>query len=258
MTLKNVLRILGAYAWSFGETLIDKPTLNKSMLSTNIKFYTTLKWINILSSFLLFVPVFGSLGDFHLPHMLGYLIMAFLGYSTWIFQGITGVPIYEETRFLILMHLTLHSFFGLWHEFYNKFALFDDFLHIFGGFWGAFFLFPFIFGSAIAWSNLPQKAVRWKVWLSGISIVNMIGVFWEIGEFISDKIFGGYPGYRMAQENSLDDTMLDLIYNNIGATIGILVFWWYLKRSKDINTFVKDMGKKLGEFFREESTILGP
>jgi hypothetical protein len=44
--------------------------------------------------------------------MLGYLIMAFLGYSTWIFQGITGVPIYEETRFLILMHLTLHSF--LW------------------------------------------------------------------------------------------------------------------------------------------------
>jgi hypothetical protein len=62
----------------------------------------------------------------------------------------------------------------------------------------------------------------------------------------------------MAQENSLDDTMLDLIYNNIGATIGILVFWWYLKRSKDINTFVKDMGKKLGEFFSEESTILGP
>jgi hypothetical protein len=83
----------------------------------------------------------------------------------------------------------------------------------------------------------------------------MIGVFWEIGEFISDKIFGRYPGYRMAQE-SLNDTMLDLIFNNFGATIGILLFWRYLKRSKDINTFVKDMGNKLGEFFVKEKELL--
>lgn len=255
MTARDVLTILGAYARSFGESLVDKPTINKSILSNNIKFYKTLKWINILASFLLFVPVFGSIRDFNLPHMVGYLIMASFGYSTWIFQGITGVPIYEETRFLTLLHLTLHSFFGIWLEFYNNFPLFDDFLHCFGGFWGGFSLFPFIFGSAIAWSNLPPKAVEWKVWLSGMSIVNMIGVFWEIGEFISDKIFGGYPGYRMAQE-SLDDTMLDLIFNNFGATIGILLFWWYLKRSKDINTFVRDMGNKLGEFFVKEKEIL--
>jgi hypothetical protein len=50
--------------------------------------------------------------------------------------------------------------------------------------------------------------------------------------------------------------MLDLIFNNFGATIGILLFWWYLKRSKDINTFVRDMGNKLGEFFVKEKELL--
>ena len=52
----------------------------------------------------------------------------------------------------------------------------------------------------------------------------------------------------MAQENSLNDTMLDLIYNNIGASIGILVFWWYLRKSRDVNAFMEKMGRKLGEF----------
>lgn len=256
MTLKHVLTIFGAYAHSFGEALIDKPIINKSILSSNINFYKTLKWINIIASFILFVPVFGSIRDFNLPHMINYLIMAFFGYSTWIFQSVTGVPIYEETRFLTLLHLTFHSFFGMWFGFYNNFVFFDDILHIFGGFWGGFALFPFIFGSSIVWTHLPPKAIKWKVWLSGLSIVNLIGVFWEIIEYISDKIFAGYPGYRLAQENSLDDTMLDIIYNNVGATIGILVFWWYLKRSKDINTFVKDVGKKLGEFFEKEKDLL--
>jgi hypothetical protein len=252
VTAKNVIEILSAYARSFGETLIDKPTINKSLLTSNVKIYKSLKWLNIVCSLLLFVPAFASIGDFNLPHMIGYIVMAFLGYATWIFQGITGVPMFEETRFLTLLHLVLHSFFGMWLGFYNNFALFDDLLHVFGGFWGGFSLFPFIFGSAIAWSNLPPKAIKWKVWLSGIAIVNMAGVFWEIGEFVSDKIFGGYPGYRMAQENSLDDTMIDLIYNNIGATIGILLFWSYLRKSGDINTFMKNMGEKLGEFFEKK------
>ena len=253
MTPKNVIEILGAYARSFGETLIDRPTINKSILTGSVRIYKILKWTNIVCSFLLFVPVFASIGDFNLPHIIGYFVIAFLGYSTWIFQGITGVPVFEETRFLTLLHLVLHSFFGVWLEFYNNFARFDDFLHIFGGFWGGCLLFPFIFGSAIAWSNLPPRAIKWKVWLSGIAIVNMAGVFWEIAEFVSDKIFGGYPGYRMAQENSLNDTMTDLIYNNIGATIGILLFWSYLRKSADINAFMGNMGKKLDEFFRKES-----
>jgi len=102
---KNVIEILGAYARSFGETLIDRPTINKSILKGNVRIYTYIKWINVLCSLLPFVPVFASIGDFNLPHMIGYVVKAILGYSTWILQGITGVPIFEETRFLTLLHL---------------------------------------------------------------------------------------------------------------------------------------------------------
>ena len=249
MQIKSIRSRLSAYAHSFADVMADRSLINSSLLSASFSFYNALKWFNVFFSFLLFVPVFGSLLSFNLPHMLGFLIMAFLGYATWIFQGITGIPIFEEIRFLTLLHLTLHSFFGMWLEFYNRFPLFDDILHIHGGFFGAVAMFPFILGSTIAWSDLPPKAVKWKVWFSALAIVNMVGVFWEIGEFISDKIFSNYPGYRMAQENSLDDTMLDLIYNNVGASIGILLFWGYLRKSRDLNAFMKKMGRELVVFF---------
>lgn len=249
MKLKSMFTTLKVYANSFAEAMSDISLINSSLLSGKMSFYKMLKWFNIFFSFLMFVPVYYSIIDFNLPHFLGYLVMAFLAYFTWIFQGITGVPMFEEVRFLTLLQLTLHSVVGMWLEFYNKFPLFDDVLHIYGGFWGGVSLFPFILGSTLAWSNLPHRAVKWKVWASGLAIVNMIGVFWEIGEYVSDRMFKNYPGYRLAQEASLDDTMLDLIYNNVGATIGILFFWWYLKRSRDINAIMEQMGRRLGEFF---------
>ncbi len=246
--IRSIMGVLSVYMRSFVDVMSDRSLMNRSLFSSNLSIYRALKWFNIAFSFLLFIPVFASLVSFNLPHLLGYLIMAFLGYATWIFQGITSVPIFEEIRFLALLHLNLHSVFGMWLEFYNRFVIYDDILHIHGGFLGAVAIFPFVLGSSLAWSNLPECAVKWKVWFSALSIVNMFGVFWEIFEFISDRIFRNYPGYRMAQENSLNDTMLDLIYNNIGASIGILVFWWYLRKSRDVNAFMEKMGRKLGEF----------
>jgi hypothetical protein len=244
----SIVEVLSNYMRSFVDVMSDRSLMNRSLLSSNLNIYKALKWFNIAFSFLLFIPVFASLLSFNLPNLLSYLIMAFLGYATWIFQGITGVPIFEEIRFMALLHFNLHSVFGMWLQFYDRFVLYDDLLHIHGGFIGAVAIFPLALGSSIAWSNLPEHAVKWKVWFSALSIVNMFGVFWEIFEFVSDRIFRNYSGYRMAQENSLNDTMLDLIYNNIGATIGILVIWWYLKNSRDVNAFIEKMGRTLGEF----------
>lgn len=47
--------------------------------------------------------------------------------NSWVLnvesQGIIGVPIFEETRFLTLLHLLLNSLFGMWLEFYRNFVL---------------------------------------------------------------------------------------------------------------------------------------
>ncbi len=103
--IRSIMGVLSVYLRSFVDTMSDRSLMNRSLFSSNLNVYRALKWFNIVFSFLLFIPVFASLASFNLPHLLGYLIMAFLGYATWIFQGITGVPIFEEIRFLVLLHL---------------------------------------------------------------------------------------------------------------------------------------------------------
>ncbi|WP_233488406.1 hypothetical protein [Petrotoga sp. 9PW.55.5.1] len=90
-----------------------------------------------------------------------------------------------------------------------------------------------------------------KVFIITLSIVMTLGVFWEISEFISDLMFRGYPGYRLAQEDSLFDTMTDFIGNFIGAIIGINLFWATLKKinkTRDMDSLLERIGKALEDY----------
>jgi hypothetical protein len=87
------------------------------------------------------------------------------------------------------------------------------------------------------------------------SIVAMLGVFWEIGEFTSDLIFKNYEGYRLAQEGSLTDTMSDLIENQAGAAVGIFLFWNTLKKlnkNRDVYLMLEKISLALRNFFQKQ------
>ncbi len=90
-----------------------------------------------------------------------------------------------------------------------------------------------------------------KVFVVTLSIVMTLGVFWEVGEFTSDLIFRDYPGYRLAQEDSLFDTMTDFIGNFIGSLTGIYIFWNTLKRlnkTRDMNSLLERIGSALRDY----------
>ncbi|MFA7569471.1 MAG: hypothetical protein WCY40_06355, partial [Defluviitoga tunisiensis] len=68
-------------------------------------------------------------------------------------------------------------------------------------------------------------------------------------------IFRNYPGYRLAQEDSLFDTMTDFIANLIGTITGLGVFWMTLKKlnkSRDMDSLFERMGKALKDYVNQE------
>jgi len=187
--------------------------------------YNVYKYINFILSFIIFIPIVISLIEMNIPHFINFSVCAFGIYLTWIFERVTKSTIFKEMKTYTIVQISLHSFFGSWLEFYDRFEYFDDILHISGGIWFSFIIFPIILGSELAYSRSKIPSLLWKVNIFTFSLSVTFGVFWEILEFTSDQIFQNYPGYRLTQEGSLIDTMGDLIFDCVGAVLGIMLFW---------------------------------
>ena len=234
--------------------LINDTEVKETLFSSNTKFFVFFRWMNLFFSFVALIPVIHSAINFNLPHFLGYLLSFLLIDFIWVFEWVTKSTIFEEIRFFSILQITLHSFFGMWLGFYNSYPIFDDILHITGGMWLVSFLFPLVLGSELIWSRTISKTLLFKIYIYMFSIVAMIGVFWEIGEFTSDLIFRGYEGYRVAQEGSLTDTMSDLIENQIGAVIGLFIYWQTLKKlneKRDVYKLLEKISLALRNFFQK-------
>ncbi|TGG89322.1 hypothetical protein E4650_00140 [Geotoga petraea] len=233
--------------------LINDTEVKETLFSSNTRFFVFFRWMNLFFSFVALVPVIASIVNFNLPHFLGYLLSFLLIDFIWVFEWVTKSTIFEEIRFFSIMQITLHSFFGVWLRFYDNYPIFDDILHITGGMWLVSFLFPLVLGSELVWSRNISRTLLFKIFIYMFSIVAMMGVFWEIGEFASDLIFSGYEGYRFAQEG-LIDTMSDLIENQIGAVIGLFLFWKTLNKlnkNRDIYNLLEKISLALRRFFQQ-------
>jgi len=231
--------------------LTKDPYVKETLFTSNSKVFTALRVTNIFFSFVVFIPIIGSFWNFNFPHFLGYLLSAFAVYLTWVFEWVTKSTILEEIRTVTIIQISLHSVFGMWYQFYDNYEIYDFILHITGGLWLVFLVLPLVMGSELMWTKMKMPYFHLKVFVITLSIVMTLGVFWEISEFISDLIFRGYPGYRLAQEDSLFDTMTDFIGNFIGAIIGINLFWATLKKlnkTRDMDSLLERIGKSLEDY----------
>jgi len=177
-------------------------------------------------------PIVVGMFDFYFPYFVVYVVCAVGIYSPYILEHKFNLIILEEVRFLITFHTMLHTFFGKLFEFYRKYSWYDDVLHVLGGMLLAFIAMPLFYSVELNYSTFTKKGMRLKVDIDTFNFVNAAGVMWEIAEFMADLVFVDVPGYRLAQEGSLFDTMTDLIENNIGALIAIFIFWKLLDMEK--------------------------
>jgi hypothetical protein len=111
---------------------------------------------------------------------------------------------------LLILIFSVCVYFVSYHLITNK-VLGNRFLHIFGG---GFTLFIVVF---LALKDAKIKLKSWVVLLIGFMVVTLLGLFNEVLEILIQKNIG----FTLA--TSLDDTLLDLLSNNIGLVLAYLV-----------------------------------
>lgn len=111
---------------------------------------------------------------------------------------------------------------GQFNKFYEKFHWYDAFLHFISanvfGIVGFLIIYVFYVTNRL---RIPHLLII----LFAFSFALMIGTMWEIIEFIIDRSVG-----TSLQANSLEDTMVDLILDAIGAIPTLFIGYLYLKK----------------------------
>ncbi|MHC9237290.1 hypothetical protein ACX9MO_16825 [Pseudooceanicola sp. 502str34] len=128
-------------------------------------------------------------------------------------------------------------FLGEVFDFYNRFWWWDIVMH--GGSAIGFSLLGFILVFMMFQGDL-YAAPHWAIAFFGFCFAVTIGAAWEVFEFTMDQTFG-----MNMQKSGLVDTMGDLIVDMVGAFIGALVGFAYLKGRS-----FGGMGHVIAEFIR--------
>lgn len=154
--------------------------------------------------------------------------LAFVSVAT---IALSFVPILFERRFdirlpvhflvSIVIFVFATIFLGEALDFYNRFWWWDIALH--GGSAIGFGLIGFIFAFTL-FEGDKYAAPAWAVSFLAFCFALSIGALWEIFEFGMDQTFG-----LNMQKSGLIDTMWDLIVDTIGATLGAVAGFFYLK-----------------------------
>jgi hypothetical protein len=163
---------------------------------------------------------------------VSFVMLVLLVYPSKIEEKF-GVSFSSWLSLAILLFTYACLFLGEMNKFYIKFWWWDIMLHSFSaviigllGFSVVYFL-----NSEAEHSNLSPLFVA----IFGFSFSIMIGVLWEIFEFLADY----FLGFNM-QKSGVVDTMTDLIVNGLGALV--VSCWGYLS--------LKGNFKETFDFFR--------
>ena len=116
--------------------------------------------------------------------------------------------------FLITLSLFLHVAGGV-INIYHIIPFYDKILHFFSTMVVATVSFIIVYLIDKYWSGFHMDLPAMAFLIVILSIAG--GVFWEFGEFASDKIFG------TRAQLGLDDTMWDLIYDTIGGVVAAVL-----------------------------------
>ncbi len=220
--------------------------INETLLFEDGKKYNKMQTINKVFAIIVSVfPAILNISKKLIPNLLVDIFCAIWIFLPHVIEKKYGIIILEEFRFLIIFHSMLHTVFGKAFHFYDKYPLYDDILHILGGGLLALIFFSIFFSTELHYSKHKKHTIVYKSKLITLNMVNTIGVGWEILEFLGDLVFRGIPGYRIAQEDSLFDTMTDLIENNIGAFLALFIFSKIIKKFEENGRNMEDLFKAL-------------
>lgn len=178
--------------------------------------------------------------------------MAYVSVATLILSLLPGVvakrfDVQLPLSFFAVITVFIFStiFLGEVFDFYERYWWWDVLLH--GGSAMAFGLIGLLF-ALFLFEGDRYAAPPWALALIAFAFAVSIGVIWEVFEFAMDQIFG----FNM-QKSGLIDTMWDLIVDIVGALLGAVAGFLYLK-GREIglsSRMLRDFIKGNRRFFRK-------
>ena len=143
-----------------------------------------------------------------------------------------------ELDLLITLSLFLHTFMGEGLDFYKRLWIWDKILHFYGS--AVVGMLAFVTVYTLHYTKKLRLTLPLIAFFT-IAIAMAVGGIWEICEFAVDKLFT-----RMTQD-SLDDTMWDMILDLAGAVIIAGLGLLYVKYSNIAER--KRLARPMGEVF---------
>lgn len=137
---------------------------------------------------------------------------------------------------LICISVILTFILGLLFSFYVIIPGYDSFAHFLNG--GLLVLVGIMVLSIFVKKDILDQLSPMFIVLFAFSFAAMIGVLWEITEFLSDIVFGSNmqrfadleTGIEFVGQEALLDTMKDIILNTLGGLIISFMIYFDLKR----------------------------
>lgn len=120
---------------------------------------------------------------------------------------------FKKAIFILLFLIIAFDFLALKNFWYWKFLWLDMAMHFSGGLWVAM-VYTFLI------SKYEIKTPIFFNFIFGISFVALIGVLWEITEFLRDLIFQSAPVLQLGAS----DTISDLFFDLLGAAIFLIIY----------------------------------
>ena len=164
-----------------------------------------------------FVALF--LGQWSLAFVATLTLLVSLAPSVLSDRYHVNLPWPFFTGIVLFIFATL--FLGEVFDFYNRYWWWDVLLHGLSAV--GFGLAGFVFVFALFEGN-RYAAPAWAITFISLSFAISIGALWEIFEFLMDQAFG-----LNMQKSGLQDTMQDLIVDTIGASVGAMAGYAFLR-----------------------------
>ncbi|MBV1903210.1 MAG: hypothetical protein KUG58_06210 [Marinosulfonomonas sp.] len=171
---------------------------------------------------------------------LGFVALATLVASMAPLLVARRFNVYVPLPFLsaIVVFIFASLFLGEAFDFYERYWWWDVLLH--GGAAVGFGLVGFVFVFYL-FEGDRYAAPAWAIAFVSFCFAVAIGTGWELFEYTMDLVFG-----MAMQKSGLDDTMLDLVADAIGAFIGAAAGFGYLKGRQ-----TGGLPRLIGEFVRK-------
>ena len=172
-----------------------------------------IEFVNLVFVVILLIPTILMLLKLKMLKAIGYFIFTTGCASTNIYEKIVEQRLPKNLKFSMNLTILLHSFFGQFLDFYERFSFWDKLLHFYGSLVITLFFFHTLSKKSKFWDEQP-RAILFAFLLGVFS-----GVLWEFAEFITDKLFS------YSTQRGLDDTMYDLIVNCFGAYLASKILY---------------------------------